>query len=140
MEELGCHGAAKVVNTLMLRDLMSAAYWCGLTRPQAEYLIFQAVQETFLDSALTVIAAPIDDLKFVPPTNWNLGRRVPQSIAYKNGAVKIYFTDRLNSRRECFAKPSPIVLSIGVGTAALQATLDLQSIESREARHNSGCI
>ncbi len=33
MEELGC--AAKVVNSPMLRGLMSAAYWCGLTRPQA---------------------------------------------------------------------------------------------------------
>jgi hypothetical protein len=132
MEELGY--AAKVVNTPMLRGLMSAAYWSGLTRPQAEYLICKAVQETFLDSALTVIAASIDDLKFVPPANGNIGRRVPQSIPFKDGAVKIYFTDRLDSRSEYFTKPCPIVLSLGVGPAALQATLALQPIESREAK------
>jgi hypothetical protein len=132
MEELGY--AATVVNTPMLRGLISVAYWSGLTRPQAEYLICQAVQETFVDSAITVVAASIDDLKFVPPANGNIGRRVPQSIPFKDGAVKIYFTDRLDSRSEYFTKPCPIVLSLGIGPAALQATLDLQPVESREAK------
>jgi hypothetical protein len=132
MEELGY--AATVVNTPMLRGLISAAYWTGLTRPQAEYLICQAVQETFVDSAITVIAASIDDLKFVPPVNANIGRRVPQSIPFKDGAIKIYFTGRLDLRSEYFTKPCPIVLSLGIGPAALQATLDLQPIESREAK------
>ena len=72
MEEMGY--AATVVSTPMLRGLMSAAYWSGLTRPQAEYLICQAAQATFVDSALTVIAASIDDLKFVPPANGKIGR------------------------------------------------------------------
>ena len=76
MEDLGY--AATVLNTPMLRGLMSAAYWSGLTRPQAEFLICQAVQEAFFDSALTVVAASIDDLKFVPQANGNIGRRVPQ--------------------------------------------------------------
>jgi hypothetical protein len=132
MEDLGY--AATVLNTPMLRGLMSAAYWSGLTRPQAEFLICQAVQEAFFDSALTVVAASIDDLKFVPQANGNIGRRVPQSIPYKDGAVKIYFTNRLDSRSEYFTRPCPVVLSLGVGPAALQATLDLQPIESREAK------
>ena len=123
----------------MLRDLMSAAYWYGLTRPQAEYLIYQAVQETFLDSALTVIAASIDDLKLVPLTNGNIGRRVPQSIPFKDGAVKIYFTDRLDSRSEYFTKPCSIVLFLRVGPAALQSTLALQPIEGqRYLSYNRG--
>ena len=82
-------------------------------------MICQAVQEAFFDSALTVVAASIDDLKFVPQANGNIGRRVPQSIPYKDGAVKIYFTNRLDSRSEYFTRPCPVVLSLGVGPAAL---------------------
>jgi hypothetical protein len=113
---------------------VSAAYWVRLTRQQAEYLICEAVQATFFDSSLTVIAASIDDLKFMPPANGNIGRRVPQSIPFKDGAVKIHFTDRLNSCSQYFTKVCPIVLSLGVGPVALQATLYLQPFESREAK------
>ena len=97
-------------------------------------MICQAAQATFVDSALTVIAASIDDLKFVPPANGKIGRWVPQSIPFKAGAIKIYFTDRLDLRSGYLTESCPIVLSLGVGPAALQATLDLQPIESREAK------
>jgi hypothetical protein len=132
MEELGY--AATVLNTPLLQTLLSVAYWSEFTRQQAEYLICQAVQETFVDSVISVVAASIRCLKFVPPANGNIGRRVPQSTPFKDGPVKIYFTDRLDSRSEYFTKPCPIVLSLGIGPAALQTTPDLQPVESREAK------
>jgi hypothetical protein len=137
MDELG----AELPNSPALAILLQTASLLQLTRPQAEIMIRDALNQHFKNTSLhnTIIAVKLEDLKWpkMGASGNSLSRSSPFTVDYSElvKPVKVYFCNR-HSVLSVQALSEPIILTLGngPGAAALSVETALTPILSRRQR------